>query len=430
MGTATSENDTDKQKNEVQIQRPEFYPCNDCGRKFTKLALEVHKKSCSEDKNCSCKVCKSSNNNSLKKSVGTCALLNSEADVEKKESNFREQFRDLGISLNKNIQNSVDHEHAKVKLPSSNTVVNNHLCITEPSFEEGTEESCLKSPVSKRKKKRKKLLISDSLENCHDGEPCNRKLFCDFCEQHVFWESVGNHAFTHSIKSEDNTIICLACDEKRSSPTYFLMHFHTHMVAHPDCSECVCIHPGCIDLMTVPFSEHCYAETDHRCYICQKSYNQFSSLVTHVKQHTKEMPFSCQDCRRSFRQIGNFQRHMTTHRGDRPYKCPKCNKSFADPATLRNHMRVHTKETPFVCKICKRGFSQVGNLKRHMAVHVEKESNATSVKIMSDKNNDKHVGVLEEAASQELTVLSAPESPQNTDTGELKILPDYRVFFG
>ncbi|GFY61051.1 zinc finger protein 85 [Trichonephila inaurata madagascariensis] len=419
MGTANSENDASHQKNTVQIHRPEFYTCNDCGQKFTKLALEVHKKSCSEDENCSCKVCKSININCLQTKTGTCMVLNPETSSEKRESNFRDHFRDLSVSSS---GNSSDHEDIKISSPK--LIINdNQLNMTESSLEEDTEESLEKSPVMKSKNlKRKRIVFTDSLENCHDGEPCNRKLFCNSCKKHVFWESVGSHAFTHSIKREDNHLICLVCDETRSSLTLFLMHFTSHMIAHPDCSECVCNHPNCVGLMKVPFFEHCYAgTTDHRCYICLKSFSQFTSLITHMKQHTKDMPYSCEECTRSFRQIGNLQRHMTTHRGDRPYKCRKCCKSFADPATLRNHTRVHTRETPFVCEICRRGFSQIGNLKRHMAIHVEKESNAASVKIMNDKNNANQVGVLEEATSQELKELLAPESPQNTDAVELKV---------
>ncbi|GFX38188.1 zinc finger protein 112 [Trichonephila clavipes] len=405
MGTTNSENDASQQKNTVQLQRPEFYPCNDCGRKFTKLALEVHKKSCSEDENCSCKVCKSNNFNHFQTKTEK-SVLNPETSAKREEGNFRGHFCDLGVLSS---QNSSDHES------------NNDQCSSfESSLEENTEESFEKS-ITKRKIL-KQAKFTDSLEYCHDGEPCNRKLFCNSCKKHVFWESVGNHAFTHSIKREDNHLICLACNETRSSSMLFVMHFNAHMMTHPNCSECECNYPSCVNWGEIQFSEHCYAgTTDHPCYICRKSFSQFTSLITHMKQHTKEMPYSCEECSRSFRQIGSLQRHMTIHRGNRPYKCPKCSNSFADPATLRNHARVHTRETPFVCEICKRGFSQIGNLKRHMAIHVEKVINASSMKFIKDKKDANDDRVLEETTSQELKALSAPESPQNPDTLELKI---------
>ncbi|GFS42765.1 zinc finger protein 85 [Nephila pilipes] len=417
METANSENCTKQQTNKVQIQRPEFYPCNECGQKFTKLALEVHKKSCSEDENCSCKVCKSSKINYFQTRTARSVVLNVEANTGKKERSVREHFRDLGLLSSQNIQKSSDHENAKIS-----SLNDNQFNTNKPSFEGGTDEPFENSTVIKIKSlKPKRTIFTDSLENCHDGDACNRKFFCGFCQQHIFWESTGNHALTHSVKSENNHLICLACNETCSSPTLFVLHFHAHLVVHLDCSECVCNHPGCVDLKKVSFSEHCYAFSNNHCYICQKSYPQLPSLFTHMKQHTRELPFFCTDCSRSFRQISNFQRHLTTHRGVRPYLCPKCHKSFADPATLRNHARVHTRETPFICKICKRGFSQIGNLKRHMAIHVEKELKAASVNITSDKNNANLIKGFEDGALQDLKIFSASECYQNIHSAEFKI---------
>ncbi|NXV71820.1 ZN214 protein, partial [Atlantisia rogersi] len=48
-----------------------------------------------------------------------------------------------------------------------------------------------------------------------------------------------------------------------------------------------------------------------------------------------------------------------------PLKCPVCNKSFQNQSRLLSHMRSHTGERPFVCPDCGRGFSHKCNLQRH-----------------------------------------------------------------
>ncbi|GFS62723.1 zinc finger protein 85 [Nephila pilipes] len=321
IGTLMAENDSDHER------RPVFYTCEECGRKFTKLALEVHKKSCSEDENCSCKVCKSSNLNHLETKTGKC-VSNPETSAEKLENNFREPFRDLKVSSSQNIQNSSDHENAKVKLPTSNTVINNHSHSTEPLFAEGTE-------ISPSEKDQERTVLTDSLESCHNGEPCNRKLFCIFCEKHVLWISFGYHALTHCSKNENNDITCLACNETRSSTVLFLMHFHAHTMSHPVCcADCICSHPRCIEIMT---RQPLKNAPDNLCYICQKSYLDFCLLITHMEQHIKTITKSL-----LLRQINNIQYYTTSPQGDGSIICSKCYKSFADLATLFNHVCVNS----------------------------------------------------------------------------------------
>ncbi|GFX38204.1 zinc finger protein 85 [Trichonephila clavipes] len=306
MGMANYESDVNQQANNAQMQRPKFYPCSDCGRKFTKLALEVHKKSCSEDENCSCKVCKSINNNCLQTKAGKSVLLNPEESPEKEENNFR----DLGVLSS---QNSSNHENTKT-FPSNSVISDNQCNGIESSSKKDTEESLEKSPGMKPKTlKRKRVVFTDSLENSHNGEPCTRKLFCGFCKQHVPWDTTANHAFSHCNVNENNHLECLACKETRSTAILFLMHFHTHFLTHPsDCSECICSHPRCFDLMKTPFFVNpCAGSSYHssiRCYICIKSFPKFESLISHMTHHIKLLTYSCPNYEK-------FQRRMAKYSG-------------------------------------------------------------------------------------------------------------------
>ncbi|GFY57612.1 hypothetical protein TNIN_28731 [Trichonephila inaurata madagascariensis] len=114
MLIVNDENDASQQANNVPLQRPEFYPCPHCHNMFTERALEVHKKSCSEDEKCNCTVCKLTKNN--------CLLTT--------QSLFRQE----------------DEQGKNVRLPF--TSVSSNL---DSSAKKDTEESLEESPVRKQK---------------------------------------------------------------------------------------------------------------------------------------------------------------------------------------------------------------------------------------------------------------------------------------
>lgn len=485
MGSATTEECSQRNTNGfTQMQRPLFYSCPDCGRKFTKRALEIHKQSCSETENCQCVVCKISKTKLLfkedyilldtrqsspkkykKSSVfqnGNCEhlLKNSfqytksllENGLKLKNPNSistlaTNQFvHDYASTTDSSIKNAIDDKSKD----SSVEVKNNTFAIycdeninAQPVLDNGkdtltvdnksademgntvtlTTDDESKSMLEINEKSEDALSIDDKPNNesvydpqnstevpegYHGSEPCTRKIYCVICSSHVDWRLFATHVLDHCDKVENNRLLCPLCSDSRSSPTYFLMHFYSHISSHPsDCDDCQCDHPNCLESSSLPLTEHCYAESlEHRCYICLKYFSHFQTLVNHMRLHSKEMPFSCKECLRSFRQIGNLQRHMTTHRGERPFKCLKCCRSFADPATLRNHNRVHTKETPYVCATCNRGFSQVGNLKRHMALHMSKGVRDAYVKVVEDEK----VGVVQ----------GENDSPKDVSVAELQ----------
>ncbi|GBO21931.1 Zinc finger protein 726 [Araneus ventricosus] len=415
MGTASSENVVN---GHLPYDRPKVYPCADCGNgyEFTKLALEVHKRKCSHQESCICNVCSYKHPVQQQKRYPVMMPIifknvNFISNVSNKRLKFFEKFLTVRTETS---ANDSELNHKKQSSPSvSLTLKDSESKAPEGIFESSDSWENSHSDDSQLNRNRRLLYIkpvslvgsksklskaksaesSDSLENNHDGDPCNRKLFCVICSDHIFWESFGTHVLQHSIKIENCNLICPQCNQTFRSPNLYLMHFPFHLDEH-DCTQCRCNHPKCSNESAVPSVEHSYAG-EGICYICLKTFDGSQSVLTHLKQHCKEYPFTCEECSRSFRQTGNLQRHLLAHRGEKPHKCPQCGTGFSDPATLRNHVRTHTKETPFVCKVCKRGFSQVGNLKRHMALHVEKEKVA-SVLILNGGINEKSIGVVEE----------------------------------
>ncbi|GAB1602416.1 uncharacterized protein LOC115211753 [Argonauta hians] len=110
-------------------------------------------------------------------------------------------------------------------------------------------------------------------------------------------------------------------------------------------------------------------EMNSKCQVCDKTFNQKSRLVAHMRTHSEERPFQCNLCPKTFRVASNLSIHKRVHTGERPYKCDICSKSFTISRNLFTHMRTHTGERPFSCERCSKRFTQKSALTVHMRTH-------------------------------------------------------------
>ncbi|XP_053546476.1 oocyte zinc finger protein XlCOF7.1 isoform X2 [Bombina bombina] len=110
-------------------------------------------------------------------------------------------------------------------------------------------------------------------------------------------------------------------------------------------------------------------EKPYSCPECEKSFNQKSCLVRHLKIHTGEKPFICSDCGKGFSQNSSLLRHQKLHTGDNEFTCTVCGKCFTQKSALVRHHIIHTGERPYSCSYCGKCFNDKTSFSRHQRIH-------------------------------------------------------------
>ena len=89
----------------------------------------------------------------------------------------------------------------------------------------------------------------------------------------------------------------------------------------------------------------------HYCYLCNKTLSNSVHLRRNMIIHNGEQSYSCPQCDKSFNQTSSVNTHMT-HSEEKTYSCSPCDKSSRHSINRNIHKLIHTEEKPHSCHWC------------------------------------------------------------------------------
>ena len=121
-----------------------------------------------------------------------------------------------------------------------------------------------------------------------------------------------------------------------------------------------------------------------KCKYCDKSFEDLSDLIFHIKTVHKEKQkndqdgdFECKICQKKFKYLWKVKRHINFfHVGDSDYKCDSCGKIFITRHNVKRHklsceklkkekIERYLKRN---CHICGYSFTKKESLKSHIKI--------------------------------------------------------------
>lgn len=161
---------------------------------------------------------------------------------------------------------------------------------------------------------------------------------CSYCAESFERSSqMKSHQLTHRFK-------CDLCDFETTRHNVFASHSRLHYLL-PKCKCKVCGEEfPKRRALELHLKEMHAGEMKFLCEICGKQFLAKRDLTLHTKSHSKSFQCLFPGCAARFATSSDLQRHQRgVHFCETPYRCQYCDKTFNQHSTLKTHIRViHT----------------------------------------------------------------------------------------
>jgi KRAB domain-containing zinc finger protein len=207
-----------------------------------------------------------------------------------------------------------------------------------------------------------------------------KEFSCTECSKAFFTKSdLNRHQNIHNREGFSKCYFC----QKKFSQHNLVTHMRLHTQEKPfTCPEKSCKYasPRLCRVREHQRRYHSSISTSNRintriwtCYFCSKTRTRYDSLVIHMCQHTKEVPFKCSFCKKTYNRQDSLTNHIASHTNEKPFSCSQCNQEFKTNSNLKKHMVTHTMERRYFCQFC----NYVSYFKTNFTRHVVKRHNNT-----------------------------------------------------
>lgn len=210
-----------------------------------------------------------------------------------------------------------------------------------------------------------KLFVSENRIQIHKDRYHSEKPFtCDMCDKKFLTKrTLQKHMIIHN-----KCYTCPYCGLCTSSNSSLIEHIRVHTREKPyTCDEC-----GNSYISQQGLNSHKKTHSSEKlfmCDICGYSARNQSSIYIHKGSHSNIKPFICETCGKAFKSKIRLNEHHRRHTAVKRFTCDTCNMSFRQNYQLINHYRVHSGEKPYTCNVCSKSFARSDSLKEHMRIH-------------------------------------------------------------